>query len=309
MSEIDEALALFGGRAARLVSERENAVYEADLPGGRAAVRLHRPGYQTEAAIHSELDWMRALTSAGVAVPEPLAGPVVLSTGRVATAVAWVAGAPLGEGGTPLGGDLATQTARFRAVGRAVADLHNASDGLRLGAGFTRHAWDAEGLLGEAPLWGRFWESPALNAEERALVDAARDRARGMLEAFAARGGDYGLIHADVLRENVLFHGDKAMLIDFDDAGWGFRLYDLATFMTQNEDEPDAEALRDAALQGYRELRELAPADAARLPLFVLLRRFASMGWIVPRADARDPRVRGYAAKAVAAARGFMARG
>ncbi len=307
MSEIDEALGLFGGRGARLVSERENSVYEADLPSGRAAVRLHRPGYQTPEAIRSELDWMRALASAGVAVPAPLAGPVVLSTGRVATAVAWMEGAPLGEGGEPLAGDPARQEARFRAVGRAVADLHNASDGLDLGAGFTRHAWNIDGLLGAAPLWGRFWESPALDAEERALVDAARAKAHGMLGAFATSGGDYGLIHADVLRENVLMRADAAMLIDFDDAGWGFRLYDLATFMTQNEDEPNAEALRDAALQGYREARPLSAEDEDLLPMFVMLRRFASMGWIVPRAAPDDPRVRAYAAKAVTAARAFMA--
>jgi Ser/Thr protein kinase RdoA (MazF antagonist) len=308
LSEIDEALRLFGGRDARLVTERENAVYAADLPEGRAAIRLHRPGYQTTEAIRSELDWMRALARAGVAVPAPLAGPATLSTGRVATAVAWIEGEPLGAGGDPLAGDRATQEARFRAVGRAVADMHNASDGLDLGTGFNRHAWDIDGLLGDAPLWGRFWESPALDAEERALVAAAREKARAMLETFATRGGDYGLIHADVLRENVLVRGDEVMLIDFDDAGWGFRLYDLATFMTQNEDEPNASALRDAALTGYREVRELAPEDAALLPMFVMLRRFASMGWIVPRTDARDPRVRGYAAKAVAAARAFMVR-
>lgn len=308
MSEIDEALRLFGGRDARLVTERENAVYAAELPEGRAAIRLHRPGYQTTEAIRSELDWMRALASAGVAVPTPLAGPVMLSTGRVATAVAWIEGEPLGAGGEPLAGDPATQEARFRAVGRAVADMHNASDGLDLGTGFNRHAWNVDGLLGDAPLWGRFWESPALDAGERALVDAARDKARAMLETFAASGGDYGLIHADVLRENVLLRGDEVMLIDFDDAGWGFRLYDLATFMTQNEDEPNASALRDAALQGYREARALSRDDASLLSMFVMLRRFASMGWIVPRADVRDPKVRDYAAKAVTAARAFMAR-
>jgi len=309
LSEIEEALALFGGRAARLVTERENAVFAADLPGGRAAVRLHRPGYQTAEAIGSELDWMRALALAGVAVPAPLAGPVVLSTGRVATAVAWVEGEPLGAGGEPLAGDPGAQVARFRAVGRAVAEMHNASDGLALGAGFTRQAWDAEGLLGEAPLWGRFWESPALDAGERALVQAARARARGLLDSFADRGGDYGLIHADVLRENVLLRGDAVTLIDFDDAGWGFRLYDLATFMTQNEDEPSAGALRDAALAGYREARALSREDEGLLAMFVMLRRFASMGWIVPRTAPDDPRVRAYAEKAVTAARGFMARG
>lgn len=306
MSEIAEALAAFGGGRARLIKDRENAVYSAELPGGRAAVRLHRPGYQTLAAIRSELDWMRLLAAEGVAVPEPLAEPVTLSTGRIATAVRWVAGAPLGDGGMPLSGDLSDQTARFRAVGRAVAELHNATDRIGFAAGFTRHSWDIEGLLGEAPFWGRFWENPTLTDEEREIVLAARTRARARLEGFAARGGDFGLIHADVLRENVMLAGGRVTLIDFDDAGWGFRLYDLATLMTQNIVEPDPAALQAAALAGYRDARPLSDADAALLPTFVMLRRFASMGWIVPRAEAGDPRVRVFADRAVAAARGML---
>jgi len=309
MSEIDEALAAFGGRDARLVAERENTVYEAALPEGRAALRLHRPGYQSLDEIRSELDWMQALAAAGVAVPKPLGAPVVLATGRVATAVRWVEGEPLGAAGVPLTGSPDEQRARFRAVGLAVARLHEASDGLDLGEGFTRHAWDIDGFLGDAPLWGRFWENPTLSAEERRLMLAARREARGVLEDFAARGGDYGLIHADVLRENVLVAGEDVTLIDFDDAGWGFRLYDIATLMSQNEDAPDAGGLRDAALAGYREVRPLSEADAALLPVFVLLRRFASTGWVVPRAAPGDPTVRRYAERAVRAARAFLAGG
>lgn len=307
MSEIDEALTAFGGKSARLVTERENAVYAADLPAGKAAIRLHRPGYQSLAAIRSELDWMEALAAAGVAVPRPLAAPVSLSTGRIATAVAWIDAPPLGEGGVPLSGSPAAQEARFHAVGRAIAGLHTATDAMDLGPEFTRHAWDAEGLLGEAPLWGRFWESPALTPPERALMQEVRRMARTRLDAFAARGGDYGLIHADVLRENALVTGETITLIDFDDAGWGFRLYDLGVLMTQNEDEPNANALRDAALAGYRASRALSDDDAALLPLFTLLRRLASMGWIVPRSAPDDPRRDAYARKAVRAAHAFLA--
>lgn len=308
MSEIDEALAAFGGQNARLVAERENAVYEAALPEGRAALRLHRPGYQSIDEIRSELDWMHALAARGVAVPDPLGAPVVLSTGRVATAVRWVEGEPLGAAGVPLAGAPEQQCARFRAVGRAVARFHGASDSLDLGAGFTRHAWDIEGFLGAEPLWGKFWENPVLSDDERGLILRAREAARGVLEAFAERSGDYGLIHADVLRENVLVAGEAVTLIDFDDAGWGFRLYDLATLMSQNEDEPNAEDLLAAAVAGYRELRALPDEDVALLPVFVMMRRFASTGWVVPRSRPGEARVRAYAERALRAARAFMAR-
>ena len=61
-----KAVQAWGGssHAPRLLSHRENAVFEVDLPGGRAALRLHRPGYRTDAHILSELSWTRQLVEA-----------------------------------------------------------------------------------------------------------------------------------------------------------------------------------------------------------------------------------------------------
>ena len=76
--------------------------------------------------------------------------------------------------------------------------------------------------------------------------------------------------------------------------------------MSQNEAEPDPAALLAAAVEGYRSARPLAEADAALIPMFVMLRRFASMGWIVPRARPGEDWVRVYAERAVGAARAFL---
>jgi Ser/Thr protein kinase RdoA (MazF antagonist) len=72
-----EALALeaarhWGGHSPRLIRNRENAVFEIALPTGPAALRLHRMGYQSDAAIWSELWWCAALAAEGVAVPAAL---------------------------------------------------------------------------------------------------------------------------------------------------------------------------------------------------------------------------------------------
>ncbi len=310
-AELAEAVAAWGAGSARLIKDRENAVYEVGLPSGRAALRLHRIGYQSPAAIRSEIAWMEALARSGMPVPEPvpaLSGEelVILSTGRLATVVSWMDGRPLGAAGEPLEGTPDAQARTFRAIGREVARLHNTTDGLTLPEGFHRHAWDAEGLLGEQPFWGRFWENPALSPTQRALVLEVRRLARVRLEAFAEAGGDFGLIHADVLRENVFLAGERVSLIDFDDAGYGFRLYDLATLMSQNEDEPHHRELRDAAIAGYRTERNLPEKAVALLPLFVLMRRFASMGWVVPRAEPNSEKVRLFAARAVKAAEAFL---
>lgn len=311
-AEAAEALAAWRGDAPpRLVKDRENAVFAVTLSDGmRAALRLHRPGYQSADAIRSELAWTEGLAEAGLPVPRPVrtaTGALLqeLSSGRIASMVEWVGGVPLGASGLPLEGSAAEKRDRFHRIGALLARLHDATDRLPLPADFIRPAWDAEGLLGEAPLWGRFWDSPALTALERGVLLEARAEARRRLDAMAP-GADIGLIHADLMRENILVDGDTLRLIDFDDSGYGFRLYEFGTLMLQNLDEPGAEELLAAAVEGYSLRR---PVDAANIPLFVMLRCFASCGWAVPRLPEGSPAHRAYAERAVTRARGFLAAG
>jgi Ser/Thr protein kinase RdoA (MazF antagonist) len=311
-----EALAHWGGSGRpRLLAERENAVFAVGLPDGRRAVlRLHRPGYQDEAAIRSELWWLAALAEAGQPVARPIATPagdelVRLSDGRVATMLSWVEGRPMGAAGVPLAGGRALQFRRHRALGRALAALHAASDRLTLPPWFTRPRWDAAGLVGEDPVWGRFWEHPAATAPERALLGAARAAAARVLADHAAAGADMGLIHADVLRENVLWQGRRLALIDFDDAGFGFRLYDLGTALSQALAEPALPDLAAALAEGYAALRPLGAAGRALLPWFTLLRCCASVAWTAPRLPPGDPRHRAYLDRALGAARVLLAGG
>ena len=91
---------------------------------------------------------------------------------------------------------------------------------------------------------------------------------------------DYGLIHADILRENVLLQGCDPVLLDFDDAGFGFRLFELATTLLKTRSEPDYAELEAALIRGYTDVR---PLDTTLLSQFILLRALTYVGWIVPR--------------------------
>ena len=53
-----------------LIKHRENAVFEVKKDDFRAALRLHRHGYHTGDELRSELQWMQALSAAGIKVPE-----------------------------------------------------------------------------------------------------------------------------------------------------------------------------------------------------------------------------------------------
>jgi Ser/Thr protein kinase RdoA (MazF antagonist) len=282
VTEAEQAAALWGGRIVRLIRDRENAVYEIAIASGRAALRLHRMGYQNPDAVRSELWWCAAMAHAGVAVAAPLVSVanellVALPSGRLASCIAWVEGEPLGEAGVPFVGD---QVARHHALGRLVRDVHRATDALTLPAWFTRPAWDVDGLTGDAPFWGRFWEHPALTTGDAGVLRDARVFLRHWLLGLTAP--DMGPIHADVLRENVLVDGARLSLIDFDDAGIGYRGYDLGTVMSQNLYEPDYADLRDALIDGYGRV------TIREVEVFTLARVLASVGWAAPRLPAGD---------------------
>jgi Ser/Thr protein kinase RdoA (MazF antagonist) len=307
------ALARWGGAdgVPRLIKERENIVYEVHLRDGtRAALRLHRPGYQTRGAIEAELVWMSRLAASGLAVPVPVPtddGALTATAGdRIVSVVTWVGGLPIGSAEQRLGGDAPAQESLMERLGALIGRLHNATDALKLPATLERPRWDAEGHLGEQPLWGRFWENPAFAADERALIGRARERARDDLGRLVRAGSDFGLIHADFLRENVLDDGLSLKLIDFDDSGWGFRSYDLATAVYQSLEEPALPQIVRGLMRGYGKVRPGSDAPL-HLVLFVMLRSFASAGWITTRAAPGDPRQKFRTERAVRMAMYYIA--
>ncbi len=283
-----EAAIHWNGTPLRLIRNRENAVFEMQIPGGRAALRLHREGYQDDAAIRSELWWCAALAAEGVAVPAALATRdgghlVTLSSGRKASAIVWIEGEALGESGKPFDRPLPETLAIFHNLGRLLAKFHTTTDQLTLPDDFKRPRWDIPGLVGEAPFWGRFWDHLVATADQRATLQRTRSYLRDALTEHLSKGGDFGPIHADVLRENVIMNGHSPSLIDFDDSGIGFRLYDLGTALVQNIYEPSYPELRDALMEGY------GTADRKMVEIFILARACASVGWTMPRLPIDDP--------------------
>lgn len=297
------AAALWGARPVRPLSQRENEVWQVDLPDGRpAALRLHRAGYQSAAAIRSELWWCGQLAARGLPVPAPVPlpdGGLVgqAADGRLVSVVEWVEGKALGAAGVPLAGTATEQADRHYALGRLLARIHAVTAALTLPDWFDRPRWDAAGLVGPAPLWGRFWDHPALSPDQAALLRQARDR---LGEVLAPLPQPAYPIHADVLRENVLVGPSGLSLIDFDDSGWGFPLYDLGTVLSQCLAEPAFPDLRAALLQGY------GTDDGDMVDAMTLMRCCASVGWAMTRLPPGHPVHASHIARAVGLARRWL---
>jgi Ser/Thr protein kinase RdoA (MazF antagonist) len=291
-----EALARFPIAPAevRPVHVSENATFRVtDVGGAGYTLRLHRPGYHTLEELVSERAWTRALAEAGIATPEPVQAAdradyvsvEVPARGehRYAGVARWVEGTLLWE--MLEGAEFANLATHFARLGALVAAIHQQSDGWRPPPGFRRHALDEDGLMGEAPWWGPFWEYPVLSAAERSVLLATRDRIRAALIRLGRDPAIFSLIHADLHPGNVVVTEGGFHVIDFDDAGFGWHMYEVAVALYRYRDRPEAEHIRDAFVAGYRSVRPLPDDQVALLPMFTLVRRLASMGWEMERPE------------------------
>jgi hypothetical protein len=224
----EEAAAHWGGRILRLLRDRENQVFEMDCRMARAALRLHRQGYQSPEAIRSELWWCAEL---GPGWPAGSGGPARLRRCAAGAAVRWPPrlghrldrGRGLGEAAAPFPRPMPEVLDLYHALGALLAQgpqddrRPDPAAGLHPPALGLGRAGRGQSALG--PVLGPSGRHP----DQRRDLIRARDALRERLS------GEMGLIHADVLRENVLVNGRSVSLIDFDDSGFGFRLHDLGT--------------------------------------------------------------------------------
>jgi len=291
---IAQALAHFPIEVARteFVSSSENTVYRVEARDGRAyALRVHRPGYHDLAELESENAWTTALSDAGIDTPRPVAtrdggGYATVPYGdagesRHVGMIEWIDGEPLPSVRERGNRDLVTI---FHDLGALIGRMNAHAAAWELPYGFIRHRLDADGLIGDEPWWGPFWHVPEFSPAERTLVLDLRARIRQALADLGTDRDRFSLIHADLLAANLLVRPQGGVAaIDFDDAAFGWHLYDIAVALFEASEETRYEALRDALLTGYRRKHPLTDADAALLPVFLLIRCLVEIGWFDSR--------------------------
>ena len=84
-------------------------------------------------------------------------------------------------------------------------------------------------------------------------------------------------------------------MIDFDDCGFGWLMYDCATTVSFFEHRPEVPALVAAWLRGYRRVIDLPRADEEEIPTFVILRRLLLVAWIGSHSETELARSMGVA--------------
>ena len=278
--DVDACLELWretsGGRA-KLINLSENHTYRIDGPGAlRHILRVHRRGYQTRAAISSELAWVAALGRTGLPLPRALPGRngefVQDAAGRLAVLFSFE------EGREPHPEE--DLTALFRTLGGFAAAAHQHVQAWTPPPGFERPHWTETAILDAEGLWGDWRQAPGVEARTRRMLDELDARLRQALRSYGRGSDRYGLIHADMRLANVLVGGGRVTLIDFDDCGFGWFLYDLAASLSFIEATPQAAALKRSWIEGYTASRPLSADPLDMIDAMVLLRRMALLAWI-----------------------------
>ena len=246
-------------------------------------LRLHWPGYQNEGAVDSELQWLNALASVALPVPQPLTTkkgklsveismPGVPETIRCSL-LRWIKGRMVAKRVHPW---------HMRAIGNLIARLHNYASSWRPPLGFVRRHYDCNGLWGNDTgtnytadeVWPRI-PKRYLKAFKEVTM-----RVEQTMEDWGKGTGAYGLIHADLgTKANVLFYGREARAIDFDDSGFGYWMHDLAVPLCDWEGEHVWPAYRAALLKGYLETRFIPQEQLNQLELFQAAIRATEIFW------------------------------
>lgn len=275
----------------KLINYSENATYLTTNPvtEEKYILRVSRPNYHKKYEIDSELEWLESIYEASpIQVARPIKGgnnefiqSVMLENDPqeyYCTLFTFLDGKTLDENKES---ELVKQ---FENLGEMTARLHEHSiKNHHMFKKKNRLTWDYDTILGERPKWARWQEGLAITPERRELLEEVSQTIKRRLEKFGKGRDRFGLIHADLRLANLLVDKDQISVIDFDDCGFGWYLFDLGTSLSFIEDQPYVPDLINSWLKGYRRVRPLTQEEEEEIPTFIMMRRLQLISWVGSR--------------------------
>ncbi len=306
-----DALEAYGlGHATfRLIQNWQNATFRVQAPGQRRAapfaatytpgqylLRLHRPNDRTPGQIVSELAWLAAIdeqTPVTVPLPVPMrTGDAAFqadnadypelgcSSGqRTCSLLRWLPGRIISRA--------QRRQEHMRRIGVTLAHLHNHAANWSPAQPIDRPSWDLPAIMGRNNSVGiapDIWDE--LPDDERDLHTRCEARLAVAMDQIGRSRDVFGIIHGDLHFNNVLFVADQARPIDFDDAGPGHYLMDLAVTVAGFDPPAGPRPWLDALLAGYRSVRPFPDDVLQHLDVFLAARASTLLLWC--RTNARD---------------------
>ena len=179
------------------------------------------------------------------------------------------------------------------AWGKLVAKLHKFSASWQTPDGFERPAWDWNGQLGNGVL--RTPVDELVNTMPEKFQEPFKiisKEIRVVMDTFGKGPDAYGLIHCDMYLENLLFKAGQPRLIDFEDCGYGYWMWDFGVIFSQWPWTVEFPKLRDAFFDGYAQIRTLPETQYKHLDLFMAAQCATMVLW-ASMFIKNDPALRG----------------
>ena len=130
----------------------------------------------------------------------------------------------------------------------------------------------------------------SLTTAERGFLESAERSALATIADAPRTPTDWGLIHADLRPSNLMIDDGVLTVIDFDDCGYSWYLYDFASALTFMEHVDDAPTMAKEWVEGYSEVRPLSRTGEQLACALSMTRRLQMLGWTTThREDALPP--------------------
>jgi Ser/Thr protein kinase RdoA (MazF antagonist) len=292
----NQALEHWGLQGAQIstLAYRENMTFAVTVNSKeRYALRIHQAGYRSDSQVQSELDFIEHLSQSGILTPEVIrsndnASLVIVSHPKVpeprqCDLFGWIEGPPIRRIFEPPTLTVEELEAAYREAGRAVASIYNAAASWQVPATFDRPVWDEHGIFGREALLGDFRMVTVATDTQRQLMEDVATRLKKDLRAFGKAPDRYGLSQCDLLPENLLLTDQGLRIIDFDDCGYTWIMFDLATAVLDLCGTDLFDPCLNAFITGFRELRPLADDQLQMLPAFLCAKTLSLLGHTATR--------------------------
>jgi len=174
----------------------------------------------------------------------------------------------------------------YQQVGKIAAQLHVHSLNWETPHFYQRMEWDFEGTFGEEwnNFYGESYRSPKwLSKKEIQDLDQCVRRMKKRLEVYGKAPNRYGMIHSDLRTANLLRDGDDIAVLDFDDCGKGWYMYEIAGAVALIEHRSDLDEIVNEIITGYEMVQAISKEDKEEIGTFIMMRRIGMLQSLICR--------------------------
>lgn len=274
-----------------------NAVFDVVHQRGHFVLRVHDKSALPRLSSESMILMQLIAGQLGAPYPKRVMGaPNILTIGLLLMHIE----------GTPRSSETVSLP-EMQVIGQFLAKMHN----IRFDAE-NRPTLDYNGLFGETGAYHLSEEAMLVFTDEQLTVmDAAAEKVKAAMDELGTGDNEFGLIHGDLLLQNILFHEGEVRALDFEYCGWGYYLYDLTPLLWQLKPQAPYPELEQALWDGYTSIRPLTSRHRELLETLIAGRQVASMRWVAANRlkPAYQGKVEGIMVQRAAELQGFLETG